>query len=75
MTSKKKYTARFLPSGKSMALNYGYNLRQAIIDCGIDIGSSCGGSGTCGRCMVKIADGNVDFKGSSLLSQEEIIII
>ncbi|MBM3700784.1 MAG: DUF4445 domain-containing protein, partial [Actinobacteria bacterium] len=72
MASKKKYKAMFLPSRKSVAVNYGYNLRQAIIDCSIDIGSSCGGSGTCGRCRVKVVEGKVDFKGSSLLSREEI---
>ena len=60
MVSKEKYLVEFLPSGKSIKVNLNYNLRQAILDCGLEIESSCGGVGTCGRCIVQIKEGKVE---------------
>lgn len=71
MNSQKKYLIRFVPSGKSIIVSPGYNLKQAILDSGIDIDSSCGGVGTCGRCRVWIKEGKVDTKKSKFISSGE----
>ncbi|MBC7332855.1 MAG: DUF4445 domain-containing protein [Actinobacteria bacterium] len=62
MNRVKKYFIKFLPSNKSITIDPNYNLRQAILDCGLDIDSSCGGAGTCGRCVVQIIEGTVETK-------------
>jgi len=71
MVEDKKYQVRFLPSGKSIKVSPGYNLRQAIIDCGLTIDSSCGGAGTCGRCKVKVLKGSVDSKKTKFIKAPE----
>ena len=59
MPASKKITLRILPSGKVISIPENYNLRQAILDSGTDIESSCGGAGTCGKCGVKVVSGNI----------------
>ena len=68
MKNQKKYLIKFIPDGKSIKVSPHYNLRQAILDCGIHIDSSCGGVGTCGRCLVRIKDGKVKTKDTKLIS-------
>jgi len=71
MVDKKKYEVRFLPTGKSIKVTTGYNLRQAILDTGLTIDSSCGGVGTCGRCKVKVLKGQAGTKKSKFISQKD----
>ena len=71
MGENKKYEVRFLPSGKSIKVPPDYNLRQAILDCGLTIDSSCGGVGTCGRCRVKVLNGSVDSEKTRLISAKD----
>ncbi len=71
MNSQKEYLIKFVPSGKSIKITPGYNLKQAILDSGIHIDSSCGGVGTCGRCKVRIKEGKVDTKKSKFISSKE----
>jgi len=71
MGSRNKYHIRFLPSGKQIQVPKNHNLRQAILDCGLEIESSCGGVGTCGRCVVQVRKGKVDTKETKFLSQKE----
>lgn len=71
MVSKEKYLVKFLPSETSIEVSPNYNLRQAILDCGLEIESSCGGVGTCGRCKVQIKEGKVDTKKSKFISLNE----
>lgn len=59
MSASKKISLRILPSGKIISIPQNYNLRQAILDSGINIESSCGGAGTCGKCSVKVISGNI----------------
>lgn len=74
MNNQKKYLIKFLPSGKSVKVSPNYNLKQAILDSGIHIDSSCGGAGTCGRCKVWVREGKVNTKKSKFISpkQEEM---
>jgi uncharacterized 2Fe-2S/4Fe-4S cluster protein (DUF4445 family) len=70
MNKKKKYHVKFLPSDKSIEVPPGYNLRQAILDCGLEIDSSCGGVGTCGRCAVRIVSGEIDTKKTKFIKEK-----
>ena len=71
MTDKKNFLVKFLPSKKIIKVPEGYNLKQAVLDCGIDIESSCGGVGTCGRCKVQVKEGKVNTKKSKFISTKE----
>ena len=68
MNSQKKYLIKFIPGSKSIKVSTGYNLKQAILDSGIYIDSSCGGVGTCGRCKVRVKEGKVNTKKSRFIS-------
>ncbi|MHB1347135.1 MAG: ASKHA domain-containing protein [Candidatus Humimicrobiaceae bacterium] len=64
---KKKHIIKIYPQNLSMEVKDGYNLRQALLEMGINLGGSCGGSGTCGRCRVEILDENqADLKSKDL---------
>ncbi|MBU2563483.1 MAG: 2Fe-2S iron-sulfur cluster binding domain-containing protein, partial [Actinobacteria bacterium] len=71
MNNQKKYLIKFIPGGKSIKVSTDYNLKQAILDSGINIISSCGGVGTCGRCKVRVKEGKVNTKKSKFISSKE----
>jgi uncharacterized 2Fe-2S/4Fe-4S cluster protein (DUF4445 family) len=71
MNNPKKYLIKFIPSSKSIKVPQNYNLKQAILDSGIHIDSSCGGVGTCGRCKVRIKEGKVSTKRSKSISPKQ----
>ncbi len=71
MENKKKHLIKFIPGKKSIKIPHGYNLLQAMRDCGVDIESPCGGVGTCGRCLVRIKEGKVSTKKTRFISAEE----
>ncbi len=48
----KEYRITFLPDNKSINILPGQNLLEAATKIGIDINSSCGGSGNCDKCLV-----------------------
>ena len=68
MAKTKKYLIKFLPDGRSVEVPSGYNLRQAILDSGLDIDSSCGGVGTCGKCRVRVIKGDTGSKKTKFIS-------
>ena len=74
MTDKKNFSVKFLPSKKIIKVPEGYNLKQAVLDCGIDIESSCGGVGTCGRCKVQVVSGKVYSEKSKFISENKIYL-
>ncbi|MCJ7471950.1 MAG: 2Fe-2S iron-sulfur cluster-binding protein, partial [Actinobacteria bacterium] len=71
MAETKKYLIKFLPDGRSIKVPPDYNLRQAILDSGLDIDSSCGGVGTCGRCRVKVTKGDTGSKRTKFISASD----
>jgi uncharacterized 2Fe-2S/4Fe-4S cluster protein (DUF4445 family) len=71
MSNPKKYLIKFIPSGKSIKVPQNYNLKQAILDSGVYIDSSCGGVGTCGKCKVCIKEGKVSTKRSKFISPKQ----
>ena len=58
---KEYYLIKFLPDEKTIEVPRDYNLRQAILDCGLELESSCGGVGTCGKCKVHVIEGDIFF--------------
>ncbi len=71
MSNKKQFEIKFLPSNKFLKVESGYNLRQAIMDCVIDLESSCGGAGTCGRCKVQVLSGNILSKPTKFIDSKQ----
>lgn len=60
----KEYSVTILPENSIVHVAGGTNLLIAAKQAGVDIESPCGGNGTCGKCAVKILEGDpgvVDF--------------
>ena len=47
----------FLPSGRRGAVSRGTTVLDAARRLGVDLDSTCGGRGICGRCQVSVAEG------------------
>lgn len=60
----------FLPSGLFVDVPGGTSLSDAALAAGLSIGLPCGGKGTCGKCLVKIAEGTADAKPSLKVTGE-----
>jgi len=58
----------FNPGGKSIEAPSGAALLDIIHQAGIGIEASCGGEGTCGKCLVRIEAGKIENDRSELLS-------
>lgn len=71
MSYRKKLTVKFFPGEKIIEVPKDYNLKQAILESGLDIESTCGGVGTCGRCKVQVKSGHVYSKGNKFISDDE----
>lgn len=54
----------FLPSMKSVEVPPGTTVLEAARQAGIHSTTPCGGRGVCGKCLVRVAEGEVDFDGS-----------
>lgn len=51
-----------LPDELQIDVNNGESILEAVRRAGINLASSCGGAGTCGKCKVELVNGNVDSK-------------
>lgn len=63
---------RFLPSGSVVPAEPGASLLDAARAAGIELDSPCGGKGTCGRCIVRIASGDADSESLGILSRSAV---
>ena len=61
----------FLPLRKTVNVKPGTELLEAALKADVEIPVSCGGDGTCGKCLVRIDSGEVDFTSSGILSRIE----
>jgi uncharacterized 2Fe-2S/4Fe-4S cluster protein (DUF4445 family) len=59
----------FTPSGKRGRFAHGTPLLQAARSLGVDVDSVCGGRGLCGRCQIRIAEG--EFAKHGIRSAQE----
>jgi uncharacterized 2Fe-2S/4Fe-4S cluster protein (DUF4445 family) len=63
---------RFLPSGRVVSAVSGTTVLEAARQAGIELDSPCGGKGTCGKCVVRIASGDADSDSLGILSAEAV---
>jgi len=68
----KRYRVTFEPFGKTIEIPSGQSLFDTARDAGIELNSSCGGEGTCGKCKVIVREGRSMTASFTKLSQEEI---
>jgi uncharacterized 2Fe-2S/4Fe-4S cluster protein (DUF4445 family) len=66
-----KCAITFRPSGRKIEVEREENVLEAAIAAGIHVNASCGGSGTCGKCKVKIAKGKTHSPQNPKLSKRE----
>ncbi|MBT3319954.1 MAG: DUF4445 domain-containing protein [Clostridia bacterium] len=60
----------FKPSGITMEMPSGSPLLASAKEHDVSVDAPCGGQGTCGKCLVKIEQGKVDFDNSGILTQD-----
>lgn len=69
---QKQITIRFEPQGVETTVREdSADLLHAAMNAGVHINASCGGSGTCGKCKVKILKGDYEARPSSKLTEDE----
>ncbi|HSW35862.1 MAG TPA: ASKHA domain-containing protein [Candidatus Limnocylindrales bacterium] len=49
---------KFIPQQKEITIAEGTNLLKAVAEAGLHVEGNCAGKGTCGKCQVKIIEGN-----------------
>jgi uncharacterized 2Fe-2S/4Fe-4S cluster protein (DUF4445 family) len=65
-------TVEFRPSGKKIQVPPLTRLLDTARQAGVEIESPCGGEGTCGKCIVRVASGEVDSRSLSTLPQAAV---
>ncbi len=65
-------TLTILPDNKTIQVPKGSVLLKAITDAGINIDSSCGGQGVCGRCRVVVVEGDYKPEPTTHLTDKEV---
>lgn len=66
------YKVTFYPQQKTVSVNKGETLLDAVSRARITINNLCGGDGICGRCKMLVKKGEVSGEVSSKLTREEI---
>ena len=64
-----------MPEGKQYDFASGKNLMEIMLDAGLFIDNACGGKGLCGKCRVKITEGDAGEAGETergILKAEEL---
>ncbi len=61
----------FLPSGAAAQVPAGTNVADAARLAGVMIDLPCGGKGTCGKCLVRVAEGSLESKQAAILTGEQ----
>ncbi len=72
MTEPLLYTVRFLPADRTVRVAGGTTVIRAARRAGLHINASCGGSGVCGTCRIRIEAGEVEGGISEKLPPEDI---
>jgi uncharacterized 2Fe-2S/4Fe-4S cluster protein (DUF4445 family) len=66
-----KIKIRFMPDNIETTVDKGTNLLSAALQAGVHIYASCGGSGVCGTCKVKVLEGSVESVRTEKLTLDE----
>ncbi|NLL18407.1 MAG: DUF4445 domain-containing protein [Clostridia bacterium] len=64
-----KFSVTFFPENISVEVEEGVSIKQAAALAGIEIKSTCGEVGTCGRCAVKVQGGKYKDLGGNISSR------
>lgn len=64
-----KVTVFFFPDNLVAHVEPGTSLLRAATLAGVELKSTCGGDGTCGRCLVKVKDGRVKAESTGNISK------
>lgn len=67
-----KHVVTFLPSGRSVEVETATSVLRAARTAGLHINASCGGTGVCGKCRIRVEEGTVRGGISEKLSREEV---
>ena len=67
----KEYRVKFLPIDRTLPAEEGQNILEIAMQAGVHINASCGGNGVCGKCKVRIVEGDVAPSASPKIDQEE----
>ncbi|MFH1153292.1 MAG: ASKHA domain-containing protein [Pseudomonadota bacterium] len=62
---------RFEPTGIQVMVSPGTTLLQAAEKAGVYVNASCNGKGSCGKCRLILASGNVEGATTALLTRKE----
>ncbi len=68
----KKCKVTFYPQKKTVSVEKGTSLLQAVSKAHITINNLCGGDGICGRCKMIVKEGDVTGEISEKLTREEV---
>lgn len=69
------FKVKFMPSGRAVTVAAGASLSLAAHEAGLEVDSSCGGRGKCGKCCARVIEGNVSEPSAAektLFSDEEL---
>ncbi len=66
------HQVNFLPSGKTVTVPDGSLLLEAAARAGIDLDTPCGGQGRCGRCRVRVEQGQVSSQENQRLTAKQV---
>lgn len=70
--SQKRFQVSFEPHSKTVLVPKGTLLLDAAAIAGLTIDTPCGGQGRCGRCLVRVDEGQVNQPDSPHLSAEQL---
>ena len=65
-----KHTIQFLPDNITLSVDKGENLLSAAAEAGVYIHAYCGGDGVCGKCKVKVEEGEVRSDKANLKQED-----
>jgi uncharacterized 2Fe-2S/4Fe-4S cluster protein (DUF4445 family) len=65
-------TVHFLPDDVTVSVEEGENLLNVAANAGVYIHAFCGGDGVCGKCKIKIEQGDVAATQATKLKRSEI---
>ncbi len=66
------FNLTFLPSGRQVQVEPGTTVIRAAREAGLHINASCGGTGVCGKCRVRVEEGAVKGGISDKLSPDDV---
>jgi uncharacterized 2Fe-2S/4Fe-4S cluster protein (DUF4445 family) len=67
-----KHRVTLMPENKTIEIQTGALVAEAIDTAGFDVSQPCGGQGRCGRCAVLVEEGNVRRRSTIRLSADDL---